>query len=162
MQFAGCAFPWPTATRFILGCYYRCKYNTTFTEKAAFFHTAELLLFPIHLWTPASLSCLWWLHPGAAVKMSLSGPVSSEAVLFQREDESFKAKLLSGVQSFWQQFLNVLISRTPSMKKMTVRTPSWFVPRFAIWGKIHFAASSTETAGNPSQRRTYACKIKTL
>lgn len=89
------------------------------------FHTAGLLLFPIHRWPPATLSCLWWLHPDAVAKISqdeqnLTSPVSSEGVLpTAREDESFKAKLLSGVLSFWQQFLNVLISKTPRVKKIT-------------------------------------------
>lgn len=137
MQFAVCAFLWPTATRFILGCYYHCKYNTTFTEKAVYFPQLGFSSLPF-TFDPQPHSAAHGDYIRMLQSRCLFGEPHRRSELGGSYSPREWVRMLSDVQSFWQQFLNILIPRTPGVKKITTRTPSRFVPRFAIMRKNSF------------------------
>lgn len=153
MQFAVCTFLWPTATCFILDCYYCCKYIPTFTEKADFL---PQLGFSSFLFTfdpqPHSAACGDYIRMLRSRCFKMSGTWAARWVrrncsLYQWEDEPSKAKLPSGNQSFWQQFLNVVISRTPpEWKKLPPKLSRGLSPGLSSEDNSDFAASGSESA----------------
>lgn len=124
-----CVVRWPTATRFILACYYRCKCTTTFTEKAAFFArirkvTAGLPLFPYSPLTPP---------PRHTQRPSVitSGCNGHDASLLSLRGSSPKSTMRGWVmysKSFWQKFLNILILRTPQRETNYPTNPQLVCP----------------------------------